>query len=109
MRIGDGVAWTVSPTRVVAMDLSHPGAHPFVLEASAAVVWEEIADEGPIRPDDLVLRVAEAFGIEAENIRDSIAALLGELESRSLVVRCTRASAGPDCTTQSSGRGSMNG
>ena len=87
MRIGDGVAWTVSPTRVVAMDLSRPGARPFVLEASAAVVWEEIADEGSIRPDDLVLRIAKTFDVEAESIRDSVASLLAELESRSLVVR----------------------
>ena len=104
MRIGDGVAWTVSPTRVVAMDLSHPGARSFVLEASAAVVWEEIADSGPIRPDDLVLRVATAFDVEADSIRESVTALLVELESRSLVVRCPRASAGRNHTTHDSGR-----
>lgn len=87
VRIGDGIAWTASPTRVVAMDLTRPGARPLVLEASAAVVWEELAEEGPIRPDDLVLRVARAFDVEAESIRDSVASLLADLESRSLVVR----------------------
>ena len=104
VRIGDGVAWTVGPTRVITMDLSHPGARPFVLETTAAVVWEELA-EAPIRPDDLVLRVATAFDVEAESIRGSIATLLGELESRSLVVRYPHASAGRDHTTHSSGRG----
>lgn len=87
MRIGDGVAWTVSPTRVVAMDLSQPGANPLVLEASAAIVWEEIAAEGSIAPDDLLRTIATAFDVEADSIRESIDVLLTDLIARALLVR----------------------
>jgi hypothetical protein len=87
VRIGDDVAWTVGVSRVVAMDLARPGATPFVLEGSAAVVWEEIAVTGPVAGDVLLQTIATAFGTDSTEIEDDIAELLADLVSRDLLVR----------------------
>lgn len=85
MRIGDDVAWTAEDSRVVALHLAGPGATPFVLETTAAFVWDEIAEEGPLTAADLVDNVAAAFGVEAEQIRPDVHQLLDELVRRELV------------------------
>lgn len=89
MRIGDSVAWTSTDLRVVAMDLTRPDASPYVLEATAAAVWQEIAAEGPLSADALVHNLAQAFDVEHAEIRPDLEALLADLESRDLLVTAT--------------------
>lgn len=85
MRIGDDVAWTAEEMRVVAFDLTRPGANPFVLESSAAAVWEEIAEGGPLLGEVLLQRIAESFDIDESEISDDVEALLDALVSRDLL------------------------
>ncbi|OJU40415.1 MAG: hypothetical protein BGN97_11270 [Microbacterium sp. 69-10] len=85
MRIGDDVAWTADESRVVALDLTQPGASPLVLESTSAVVWEEIAIRGPIEVDELLELLAQAFDVRADDIRRDVDSLLAELRSRRLL------------------------
>ncbi|MFD5213445.1 PqqD family protein [Microbacterium sp. NPDC058345] len=85
VRIADDVAWTSGGSRVVAMDLATPGAAPFVLETSAAVIWEEIAADGPIRTRELLDRLSAAFEIDEDEIRADVEALLSDLVTRGLL------------------------
>lgn len=85
MRIGDAVAWTSSDVRIVAMDLTRPDAAPYVLEQSAAAVWEEIAVSGPIGVDALAHDLAQVFGAEPGEIRPDLETLLTDLVSRNLL------------------------
>lgn len=85
VRIGDDVAWTAEESRVVALHLACAGATPFVLETTAAFVWDEIAEEGPLTAAALVDNVAAAFGVAAEQIRPDVHQLLDELVRRELV------------------------
>jgi len=83
--IADDVAWTSSGSRIVAMDLADPGAAPYVLEASAAVIWSEIADEGPIAAADLLERLSDVFGMGVDDIGGDVEALVAELIDRQLL------------------------
>jgi len=83
--IAEDVAWTSNERRVVAMDLGSPGATPYVLEASAAAVWHEIAAAGPLPADELLSRLAEGFAVETAQIRGDVESLLTELRARRLL------------------------
>lgn len=85
MVISRDVAWTSEDQRVVAMDLATPGATPYVLEASAAVIWEEIAAGDPITTDELLQRLAETFEVDAADIRGDVEAMLQDLRARRLL------------------------
>src|SRR5690606_29273534 len=82
VNIADDVAWTSNELRVVAMDLSSPGATPYVLEDSAALIWREIAATGRIRVDELTRRLSEQFDIEAARIQTDVETLLADLVAR---------------------------
>ena len=69
MSIAGDVAWTSTDSRVIAMDLTDPGAVPLVLEASAAVIWSEIAEDGPLAGHELLNRLSAVFGKDADEIR----------------------------------------
>lgn len=56
------------------------------LEGSAAYVWEELAESGPIAMAVLVSGVAEAYEVADEVVRDDILGLLEQLRERGLVV-----------------------
>ncbi|WP_448710930.1 PqqD family protein [Microbacterium profundi] len=86
VRIGDDVAWTIGVSRVVAMDLARPGATPYVLEESAAAVWEEIAETGPVTGEALTLAIASAFAADSTEIADDVEALIADLVARDLLV-----------------------
>lgn len=83
--IADDVAWTSDELRVVALDLGRPGATPYVLEASAAAIWHEIAAAGPLQAEELLSRLAEAFDVETAQIRGDVESLLAELRTRRLL------------------------
>lgn len=85
MNIAGDVAWTSNELRVVAMDLSSPGATPYVLEDSAALIWQEIAATGPIRVDELLQRLSAQFDIEAGRIQADVETLLTDLVARRLL------------------------
>ncbi len=85
MSIADDVAWTSTDSRVIAMDLAEPGATPLVLEASAAVIWSEIADDGPIEADVLLQRLSAVFGKDVDEIRDGVGSLVQQLIERQLL------------------------
>lgn len=79
MRIAGDVAWTSTDSRVIAMDLAAPGATPCVLEASAAVIWSQIAEDGPLAGDELLRRLSGVFGVAVDEIRDGVGSLVDEL------------------------------
>lgn len=85
MSIAGDVAWTSTDSRVIAMDLAEPGAAPLVLEASAAVIWSEIAQDGPIAGHELLKRLSDVFGKDVEEIRDGVASLIQQLIDRQLL------------------------
>lgn len=86
MRVGDDVAWTADGSRVTVLLLSDAAAGPLALEASAAVVWEEIATSGPISVSALLRRLVDVYeDTDPDGIRDAIEALLEDLASRSLI------------------------
>lgn len=85
MNIADDVAWTSNELRVVAMDLGSLGATPYVLEDSAALIWQEIAATGPIRVDELLHRLSAQFDIEAARIQADVETLLTDLVARRLL------------------------
>lgn len=87
MRVSDDVAWVSGAQRVVVMDLARPRAGPYVLEASAAVVWHEIADNGPVTGEALLRSVATVFEIDDAQISEDIEALVTDLVSRDVLVR----------------------
>jgi hypothetical protein len=84
-RVADAVAWTASDKDIVVLDLDSPAAHPMTLEESAAYIWEELALSGPITADELVQKVAGAYGVGAEIVRDDILELLAQLRDQRLV------------------------
>lgn len=79
MSIADDVAWTLDGERVVAMDLKTPGAVPRVLEASAAVIWEEIALGGGLSAEELLERLCEIFETDEREIRPGLESLISDL------------------------------
>jgi len=87
MRIDDDVAWTADESRVVVMHLADRTATPFVLGDSAAVIWQELAEGGPLTSDSLLQRIAEHFAVEPGAIRADVEALLEELSRRGLLTR----------------------
>lgn len=79
VRIGDDVAWTSVDSRVVAMHLATPAAVPCVLEASAAVIWEQIARGGSVVAAELVERLSEVFEVGEKEIREHVETLISDL------------------------------
>lgn len=85
VRIADAVAWTSGESRVVAMDMATPGSAPLILEASAAVIWEEIAADGPIPTGELLDRLAATFDVASDDIRGDVEQLIADLVARNLL------------------------
>ncbi len=67
------------------MDMTTPGAAPLILEASAAVIWEEIAAAGPIPTDELLDRLAALFDVAEDDIRGDVEKLIADLVARNLL------------------------
>lgn len=86
VRIADDVAWTSSDIRIVALDLARPGSSPVVLEATAALVWDEIAAGDGLTSGALLARLAESFETDAEVIRPDLEQLIDDLADRNLLV-----------------------
>lgn len=80
-RIADEVAWTANDGVVVALDLRSLSAHPMTLEQSAAYIWEEVVENGPLTEGELVKNVADAYEVEEDSIRDDIRLLLDQLSA----------------------------
>jgi len=90
VRIGDDVAWTSTDSRVVALHLATPAAVPCVLEESAAVIWQEIAEEGSVIVRELVERLSEVFGVDADEIRGHVETLISDLARLDLLAARVR-------------------
>ncbi|MFD5224647.1 PqqD family protein [Microbacterium sp. NPDC058342] len=83
--IAGDVAWTSTGERVVVLDLQTPGAVPCVLEKSAAVIWEEIAETGPLMAEELLRRLTEVFDVAEGEIRAHLEALIDDLARLQLI------------------------
>ncbi|NYG07549.1 hypothetical protein BJ986_002036 [Phycicoccus badiiscoriae] len=85
-RLEPDLAVVESPGRVVVLDLTTPRtARPFVMEGSAHAIWQAL--DGRPTTDQLVARVAAAFGLPAADVEPDVLGFLAELESRGLVSR----------------------
>lgn len=85
-RIGEDVAWTSGPGRVVALDLVGLDATPQALEGTAVAVWTEIAESPGITLDGLLARLTATFDATEDQIRGDVEGLLRSLASRNLIV-----------------------
>ena len=85
-RIAQSVAWTTSGNDVVVLDLDLPTPTPMVLGQSAAYIWEEIALGGPLTTHMLTQRVASAYEVEEDVVRDDVLGLLVTLVEQRLIV-----------------------
>lgn len=85
MRIADDVAWTQHDDEVVVLNLATSAAEPLVLEGSAAIVWEVIAESGSTDLVDLVHVIAVDMALVDEEIRGDVEAFVETLRARSLI------------------------
>ena len=85
-RVADTVAWTTSGNDVVVLDLDSLEMCPLMLKDSAGYIWEELALNGPVGSDLLLRRVAEAYGVDVETIRDDVIRLVTALHEQHLIV-----------------------
>lgn len=85
LSVGDDVAWTGEGQRIVALNLVDPGASPFALEGTAAVVWAAVADAGEITLDALLSRLYDEFDADESTIRNDVERLVGDLTARGLL------------------------
>ena len=65
------LAWVESEDRVVLVRLDDLAAEPLVLSGSAAVIWAAVAE--PLALDELVARVAAAYGRPEAEVADEVA------------------------------------
>ena len=72
-----------SDDRVALLDLKRPSDPPRVLEGSAAAIWKAVDGERPV--SDVVDAVAEAFEVEASDVRGDVQDFLGSLASAGLL------------------------
>lgn len=80
------VAWMGGDGRFVALTLSAPESLPLLLEDSAALVWQVLAD-GLQDERGIVARVAEGAGLQQEVVAGDIAAFLRQLERLAIAER----------------------
>ena len=77
------------PTRVVAMDLTHPAKQALAFEGSGAAVWNALTGSGEQRlilsEEEIVARVAEQYGATPADVHPDVATFLVELERGRLV------------------------
>lgn len=83
--IGPDVAWSSTPTQVVALSATAAEAQPVSLEGSARAIWDELVETPHITLTDLVARCARRFDVETSDIRSEVAQLLQDLRRRELV------------------------
>ena len=83
--IGPGVAWSSTPTQVVALSATAAETQPVSLEGSARAIWDELVETPHITLTELVARCAERFEVESSSIRSEVAQLLQELRHRELI------------------------
>lgn len=86
-RISEDVAWVPCDHSVVVLDLSAIGGSPIVLEQTAAYVWEELAETGPVPLSTLVGNVASAYSADPDAVRLDIEELIDRLYRDGLVAR----------------------
>lgn len=85
-------AWAISPEvahvpgedRHALVDLAAPATPPRLLVGSAAVIWECI--DGVRDTDAIAATVAEAVGLDVDDVRDDVADFLAALASDGLLV-----------------------
>jgi coenzyme PQQ synthesis protein D (PqqD) len=78
-----------SPSRVVVLDLTAPEtATPLAMEGSAYAIWQELAV--PSTTDQVLERVAAAFGVPRAELEPDVLSFLDVLESRGLASRSPR-------------------
>ena len=77
------VLWRATVDRVVLRPLHGDGL--VSLTGSGTTLWELLAT--PIGFDDLVARMADHYGVGADEVRDSVATAIADMERVHLVVR----------------------
>ena len=84
--IGPEVAWVDGEEdRVAVLDLDRPDELPLVLTQTSAVIWRCV--DGTSGDDEIVMRVAAEYEVNADEIREQVLAFLTELGQRHLIVR----------------------
>ena len=92
-RISETTAFVVSdPTRVVIFNLDRPGTQPLALLGTGATIWAGlVGDADDARPwreePELLTALAHAYGVEAEEISDDVAAFLDRMAAGGYVER----------------------
>ncbi|MDN4174508.1 PqqD family protein [Nocardioides sp. SOB77] len=80
----EDVAMVESDLRVAMLDLRRLDDPPIILEGSAAVIWQLLAEPQTI--DDLLTDLAEVFDAPASEMVGGARAFLEDLERRGLVL-----------------------
>ena len=81
----DEIAVVSSQGRAVVLDLDRLDLLPVVLTDTAAAIWEAV--DGECGDEAVVSRVADEFGVDADEVRAQILAFLVDLAARDLIVR----------------------
>lgn len=79
------VAYVDRDGRSALLDLTHLDRPPFVLEGSAAEIWQRI--DGERTEDTIVSELIELYSEPEDTIRPAVTAFLADLEARHLVER----------------------
>ena len=84
-RISDATAFVVSDLhRVIVFNLDAPTTQPLALLGTAAAIWHSlVGSEDDLRPwreePDLLAGLAEAHGVEPEEIREDVESFLARM------------------------------
>jgi hypothetical protein len=78
---GEGVAWREIDGEIVALDA--PTSTYLAANRTGALLWQALAKGAT--DEDLVSRLVETFGIDAETARADVERFLGELAARGLL------------------------
>lgn len=81
------VAFTGSDDRVVVLNAASPNSRPLALEGTALAIWECARDGGST--EEIIARVAHAYGIEPRSIEHDVATFLDVLSDNGILVNTT--------------------
>jgi hypothetical protein len=79
------VAWVGEEDRVVVLHLDRLEELPVVLSGSGAAIWHAVDAADDVT--DTVGTVAEAFGVQPEDVEADVRAFLEDLAGRGLITR----------------------
>jgi hypothetical protein len=83
LRHSPRVAWVGEEGRVVVLHLDRLEELPVVLSGSGAAIWHAV--DGSSDADEVVLTVADEFGLPTEAVAADVRAFLDDLATRGLI------------------------